>query len=72
MCFLQQFCDKNHPLHLKVRIDSKSYTVNVFSIVTRGRGVYEITVNEIAALVFITEILDENDKLLLTLKALIE
>jgi len=72
MHFLQQFCDKNHPLHSKVKIDSKSHAVNVSSIVAKGKDVYEITVNEIAASVFITEILDENVKLLLTLKALIE
>ncbi len=72
MRFLQRSCDKNHSLHLKARIDSKSYVVNVSSIVARDRDVREITINEIVASIFVTRILNKNVKLLLTLEILIK
>jgi len=72
MRFLQRYCDKNHPLHSKARIDSKSHATNVFSIVARGRGAREITINEIVASISITRILDGNVELLLALEISIE
>lgn len=68
MRFLQRFCDKNHLLHLKIKIDSKSYTINVFSIVARDRDARKIIVNEIVASIFVAKILRENVELLLILK----
>jgi len=72
MRFLQRSCDKNHSLHSKTKIDSKSYVANVFLIVARDRGVRKITINEIVALVFVTRILNRNVELLLALEILIE
>ncbi len=72
MRFLQQSYDKNHPLHLKARIDPKSHAANVSLIIIRGRGAREITVNEIAAPVSVTRILGGNVELLLALEAPVE
>lgn len=72
MRFLQRSCDKNHPLHSKARIDLEFYAINVSSIVARDRSAREITVDEIAALVFVIGILGGNFELLLALKAPVE
>ncbi len=72
MRFLQWFCDKNHSLHLKTKIDSKFYTINVSSIVAKDRDAREIIVNEIVASIFVARILRKNVELLLALETLIE
>ncbi len=72
MRFLQRFCDKNHSLHSKTRIDLKFYTINVFLIVARDRDVREITINEIVASIFVAKILRGNVELLLALEISIE
>ena len=72
MRFLQKSRDKNHSLHSKIRIDSKFYAIDIFSIIARDRDACEITLNENVASIFVTEILDENVELLLTLKTSIE
>jgi hypothetical protein len=49
MRFFHRSCDKNHTLHLKIYIVSKSKAINIFLIITRSDDALEITINEIIA-----------------------
>ncbi len=72
MRFLQQSCDNNYILYLKIRIVPISYVANVSPIITEHRGAREITINELVARIFVTRIFGGNVELLLTLETSIE